>query len=289
MPKFIQSQTLEGGKYYDVLFQIDKTVKLVDRLFDYYTLEFEYHTMLPVVLPVEITLQILFKTLVKLLKEFHFADALRLVCTTKEMVHQVYYCIYGTCQVPTIEKVHRLSKTFHLVQNIFDHYFTSEGVYATPAIVLDYERNFMLAQTSAFYPWQFDTESPNVIIADVAFTPKQGFEKFLEFGEFYGDRALLDQFYECRGVVTCTKLAFPFVHFIFMDAFTFLNVFTHPDTTYHFARFATFMKAIFGPYCRLFFYEAKLPIQELLDEDQDFTHIFDNTYTFKEIPFFERQ
>lgn len=286
--QFINTRTLEGGRAWDVLFQVTGSkVQRVERLFDFYTIYFEQVLMNPVQIPMEITLKILFKTLIVLLGEHHFADAIRLICISREMIDQVYYGLFGKNKVETMVKMRRLSKVFVLIQNLYDYYFAAETIYETPTVVLEYEREFSLSNTSAFYPWEMETMISVINVSHVL-NQEEPYTLF-SLGEFYGDRLFMEEVHEKRGLLYTPDFGFPFVHLILMDAFSFLNVFEHAETRYYFSRFTMFLKAIFGTSCRVFYYEAKVPLQETPVEDQDFTHIFDNAYKFKELPYYKRK
>lgn len=286
---FINSRTLEGGKSYDVLFQVKgNQIEKVERLFDFYTIHFEDVKMSPVLLPVELTLRILFKTLVALLREYHFADAMQLISINREMVDQVYYCLFGKNKVQTMVKLRRLSKILILLQNLYDFYFAAESVYESPTIVLEYEREFSLSNTSAFYPWEMENFISVINVAHAGVTDRDPYTMFC-MGEFYGDFAFMENVYERKGLLKTDRLGFPFMHIILMDAFSFLNVFDQEETRYHFSRFTTFVKAIFGSRCRVFYYESKVPLLYVDEGDEDFTHIFDNAYRFKELPYYKRK
>ena len=248
--KFLKTETVFEGTTYDRLFQIEQNAIVpIDRLFDYYQISYDLKRMDPIQdLPHELAIKIVLKTVISLLKDFHFSDAMELMTINTYMVHHFYFAIFGRSTASMLTKQRRLSRVLHLINSMYDSYFTAYCCFSSPTMLLDYEDQFMVGQRSVFYPWDL---SPDVSVIQVDHVEDQAGIS-VQLGESYGDRALLVGAYEKHGVLYAEKLAFPFVHFILMDSFHFLNVFENLETQYHFERFSMLIKAIFGKHCKTF-------------------------------------
>lgn len=284
--KLIKSETCFEGRMYDRLFILEKNALVpVDRLFDHYIIAYDLKRMEPIQnLPQELSIKIVLNTIVSLLKDFHFADAMELISMNKYMIHHFYFAIFGSSNASVIVKHRRLSRVMHLIANLYDAYFTSYCCFDSPTVLLEYEAEFMVAQRSVFYPWNFE---PNVSVIQVDHVEEQAGLSFC-LGENYGDRALLTHAYEKKGILYGEKLAFPFVHFILMDAFQFLNVFENKETKYHFERLSMFIKAIFGKHCKTFFFSEKIPYSQV-ESEEEYAFIFENRYLFQELSYCVRK
>jgi hypothetical protein len=283
--RLLKTETFYEGTNYDRLFILeDKALIPIDRLFDYYTTTYDIVRMQPTELPHEMAIKIVLKTIIGLLKDFHFAEAMELITINKYMVHHFYYAIFGTSNATLLVKHRRLSRCMHLIANIYDNYMTSYCCFDSPTVLIEYESEFMVSQRSVFYPWNFES---NISVIQVDHVESSAGLSF-QLGESYGDRALLVGAYEKKGILYGEKLAFPFVHFILMDAFQFLNVFENYETRYHFERFAMLIKAIFGKHCRTFFFAEKVPYSEI-QTDEEYAYIFENRYLFRELTYCVRK
>jgi hypothetical protein len=276
--KIIKSETFFEGAMYDRLFVLEEGIVPIDRLFDHYIISYGLKRMDPIEnLPIELATKIVLKTIISLLKDFHFSDAMELIAINRYMIHHFYYAIFGKTQASLIVKHRRLSRIMHLARNLYDTYFSSYACFDSPTVLLEYESEFMVGQRSVFYPWSFE---PHVSVIQVDHVQENAGLSFI-LGENYGDKGLLIGAYEKQGILHGEKLAFPFVHFILMDAFQFLNVFENPETKYHFDRFSMFLKAIFGKYCKIFYFSEKIPYSQV-DTEEEYAYIFENQYLFKE-------
>ena len=267
------TETRFHGCFYDRLFQVHKShVTPIDRLFDEHVfpdpkLEGTYD------LPRELVHKIVMHAIVSLLKERNFECAMQLIGFDVATIHRVYAGIFGSCSSNWRQKLHRLSRIVHIAANLYDEYFLAEAYMDTPAVLLDYEQEFMISNHTSFYPWNM---SPLVSLIQIDHLEIVRTRKIF-LGPKFGDRALLVHPRERKGVMLGDHFAFPFIHFIFMDAFTILSVFKNPETKYYFTRFAMFLKAIFGPYSQVYFYKQKV-------ENEEEDHIFQSRYLFEELP-----
>jgi hypothetical protein len=285
--RLLKTETFFEGCMYDRLFIIeDHALVPVDRLFDYFTITYDLkRKMKPVEdLPHELAIKIVLKTIISLLKDFHFSDAMELISINKYMIHHFYFAIFGSSNASMLVKHRRLSRIMNLIANMYDSYFTSYCCFNSPTVLLEYESEFMVSQRSTFYPWNFE---PQVSVIQVDHVEENAGLSF-QLGESYGDRALLIGAYEKKGILYGEKLAFPFVHFILMDAFQFLNVFENKETRYHFERFSMLIKAIFGKHCKTFYFSEKIPYSEV-ENEEEYAYIFENRYLFKELSYCVRK
>lgn len=283
--KLLKTETFYEGANYDRLFIVkEDRIEPVDRLFDYYITNYDEKKVDHIPVPYELGVKIVLKTIILLLKDFHFSEAMELIAINQYMVHHFYYSIFGKSGSSTITKHQRISRVMHLIANLYDNYFTSFCCFSSPTVLLEYESDFMISQRTVFYPWNMD---PEVAVIQVDHVEEQAGLSF-QLGENYGDRALLVGAYEKKGFLFGEKLAFPFVHFILMDAFQFLNVFDNWETRYHFERFSMLVKAIFGKYCRTFYFSEKVPYTDIANEE-DYAYIFENRYLFKELSYCMRE
>lgn len=284
--RLLKTETFFEGAMYDRLFMIEENALVpIDRLFDYFQLTYDVKRMKPIEnLPHELAIKIVLKAIIGLLKDFHFADAMELITINQYMIHHFYFAIFGTSNMGMIVKHRRLSRVMHLIANLYDTYFTSYCCFNSPTVLIEYESEFMISQRSTFYPWNFE---PHVSVIQVDHVEENAGLSF-QLGENYGDRALLIGAYEKKGILYGEKLAFPFVHFILMDAFQFLNVFDNDETRYHFERFSMLIKAIFGKHCKTFYFSEKIPYSEV-ESEEEYAYIFENRYLFKELAYCMRK
>jgi hypothetical protein len=284
--KLLKTETFHDGSMYDRLFILEKgKVTPVDRLFDVHIITYDLKRTYPFPeLPHEICIKIVLKTIVELLKDFHFGEAMELITINKYMIHHFYYAIFGAGKESTTTKLHRISRVMHIISNLYDNYFTAFCCFSSPTILMEYESNFMISQRTVFYPWNFEPEVSTIQVDHVEELAGMTFQ----LGEKYGDRALLVGAYEKKGVLYGEKIAFPFTHFILMDAFQFLNVFENAESQYYFERFSMLVKAIFGKHCRTFYFSEKVPYSSI-ESDEEYSYIFENRYLFKELSFCMRQ
>lgn len=285
--RLLKTETCFEGTMYDRLFILEENALVpVDRLFDYYTITYDLKRTpsIPEDLPHELAIKIVLKTVIALLKDFHFSDAMELISINKYMIHHFYFAIFGKSDASMIVKHRRLSRIMHLIASLYDSYFTSYCCFNSPTVLLEYEAEFMISQRSAFYPWNFE---PSVSVIQVDHVEENAGVSF-QLGESYGDRALLIGAYEKKGILYGEKLAFPFVHFILMDAFQFLNVFDNGETKYHFERFSMLIKAIFGKHCKTFYFSEKIPYSQV-ETEEEYAYIFENRYLFKELSYCVRK
>lgn len=284
--KFLKTKTTFEGCIYDRLFVLEPHgLEPIDRLYDYYQVAYDLKRMDPIPeIPCELSIRIVLKTIVLLLKDFHFADAMELISINQYMIIHFYYAIFGHSSASMLVKQKRISRVLHLLRNLYDGYFTTYGTFSSPTVLLDYESQFMISAETVFYPWNLDP-SPAVIQVDHV---QDHVGELCILGESFGDRALLMGAYEKGGILYAEKLAFPFIHFILMDAFQFLNVFENEETKYHFERFSMLIKAIFGKHCKTFYFSEKIPYTHF-DEEDHYAHIFENRYLFKELSYCVRK
>ena len=284
--KLLKTETYYQGTMYDRLFVLEgDQVKPVDRLFDIHVIAYDLKRTKPFPdIPHELSINIVLKTIIALLKDFHFAEAMELITINKYMIHHFYYAIFGAGKESSMTKLCRISRVMHIIANLYDNYFTSYCCFSSPTVLMEYEANFMISQRTVFYPWNFEPEVSTIQVDHVEDHAGLSFQ----LGENYGDRALLVGAYEKRGVLYGEKLAFPFVHFILMDAFHFLSVYENNETKYYFERFSMLIKAIFGKYCRTFYFSEKVPYTSI-ESDEEYAYIFENRYLFKELSFCMRK
>lgn len=284
--KFLKTETFYEGATYDRLFHWDKHQLIpIDRLFDTYIVSYDLKRTDPFPeIPHELGIRIVLKTIIMLLKDFHFAEAMELIAINKYMIHHFYYAVFGTAATTTLIKHRRISRVMHLIANLYDNYFSAYCCFSSPTVLLEYEADFMVSQHTVVYPWNFEPQVSTIQVDHV----EELAGHICQLGENYGDRALLVGAYEKRGVLHCEKIGFPFVHFILMDAFQFLNVFENGTSKYYFERFSMLIKAIFGKYCRTFYFSEKVPYSTI-ETDDDYSYIFENRYAFKELSYCMRQ
>lgn len=284
--QIIKSETFFEGVLYDRLFLLESnTVTPINRLFDQYIVSYDQTKMEPSdYFPYEMAMKIVVKTIIALLKDFHFAEAMELISINKYMIHYMYFAIYGNTKESFMVKHKRLSRTMALLQSLYDAYFSAYCVFHSPTVVLEYESDWKIQNRTVFYPWCFE---PHISVIQVDHV-KEHAGLSLTLGDNYGDKAFLIGAYEKKGILNCEKIAFPFIHFILMDAFQFLNVFENRETRYYFERFSMMIKAVFGKYCKTFFFSEKIPFDQV-ESDDDYAFIFENQYLFKELSYCVRK
>lgn len=271
--QLIVTETRHQGVFYDRLFQVKKDhVTSIERLFDEHEICQPTIDSTPVCLPRELVHKIVFQTILQLLRHKNFDLATVLVAFDVATIHRFYYGLYGSSACSWKEKYRRISRTLHVISNIYEEYFLSEACHNTPAVVLDFESAFRISTTQLFFPWQM---SPTISVVEINHLELLRTRK-LVLGPLFGDCALLVSPKERKGILYGDHFAFPYIHFIFMDVFTVMNVFKNPITQYHFSRFSMFIKAIFGGYTEVYYYKKHFENEE----DDGFT----TRYVFEEIP-----
>lgn len=279
--KFLVTKTFYMGDFYDRLFLLKDRLIAIAPLYEEHDIAYSSEPITIPDLPAEIKMKIIKQTICELLKDRNFEQTLRLIAINHYMIHHIYYAIYGCGSERTMEKYHRISRTLQILLSIFDNYLCAEQIDKGPVIVLESEQGWVLS--NCFFPWQM---AGNISVISVQYSP-QG--EIASMGPYYGDQALLIAPYEQDGIVNARGIGFPYFHFLVMDNFRCLSVFTSDKKTrYYFGRFAMFVRACFGLYSRVYFFTEAIPLTTL-ESDDDMEAIFDRGYCFQELPFCVRK
>jgi hypothetical protein len=277
--KFLVTRTIQEGYEFDCLFEYHKdTVKRIDPLFAEHDLV-STKTDLPVVdLPTEIVMKIITNVIIARLKTHNYGLVMPLVAINTFMAHRIYYALFGAGRESALVKFKRLSKVIQILASIYDDYMIAEKCQQDQTLVLDYDGSWVLSVNHVFYPWDLKAE---ISVIGVHHIQNHGYT--LSLGPWYGDQALAYGPYEKDGVFYCRALAFPYLHILVMNHFRFLSVFQDPVTQYYFGRFSMLLRALYGKYCRVFFFTKSVPISD--DEvETELDAIFQQGYYFEEIP-----
>lgn len=272
-------ETMDENNH-DVLFSIDKEnrVKRVVRS------EFYIAPAPPlegsVDLPQELCCKIGFYVFLIYLCSKQFDKAFKYISLNKYMIHRIYYGVYGYSDMPWHIKLHRLSRTFNLIEAIHEEFMMDQVVaFNYPVLIMDYDEDFVVRKNTPIYPWNFRAE---ISVVEVA-----GFNQFgrqLHMGPTFIDRAVLSNCTFKNGLTHCTDFTFPFLHLMPMDNLCSLNVFNHEETYYHFSRFSMLLKAIYGKYMRVFYYDKVKP--QIINEETIFEL---RQYSFLDMPRTDRR
>ncbi len=278
--KFLVTKTFQDGNMYDSLFLLqNRQVYPILPMFPEHVFPQPSNVTLEVPhLPMEITMRITHQVVVELLKTYNFEEALKLIAINHFTIHRFYYALFGAGSESSMTKYKRLSRVLQITASLYDNYMLAEMIAQDQTVVLDYDGEWIRAGNHPFYPWEF---RPEISVIDVKHHYDEGVE--VQMGPNYGDIALLINPFERHGIMYCKQFAYPFIHFLVMDHFRFLSVFQDPKTKYYFTRFSMFLTALFGPYCRVFFFTKAIPLN-LLNEEFGIESIFEHEYCFEELP-----
>lgn len=254
-------ETYDTVKDCDVLFWVDPDHRVARVTRSIPTIRSDRVLEGSVQLPREIVNRIVFYHFLNHLRIKEFEEAFKIISFTREMIHRIYYGVYGWSDKSLLVKIDRLGKTFRLIAAIHHEFLADHAtMYNFPVVVLDYKKDFVLQPKTKFYPWQF---YPYVSVVDIAGYTDLG--KYMYLGKEFLDRAILVNPKYRNGYTYAENLIYPFIHIMPMDRLKSLNIFADPDVYYHFARFTMLLRAIYGIHTKTFFFESADP-GELTDE-----------------------
>lgn len=167
----------------------------------------------PTTLPVELVLLIVKRLLMIYLQTQNLESAFELCTLNSEICKVIYYQVFGIQKTPNIrEMIHRLAKTFYLVESIYDEFLTvpNLGTYSKVGLVLTRLPNKIRTRNNG--PWDYDLD----ILLEELVLDNLSPHVHAFSGPTHADTCWV-QGTELNGVIDVTVMEQPVINFILQD------------------------------------------------------------------------
>lgn len=191
-------------------------------------------------LPPELLILILKYTFRIRVRTRNFGFAYQISTVSKTMCDLLYNNIYMRDKSTTVEKLDRLSRTFRLIEEIYDDYLSSPNLDRVDRVAINLTRLPSMYRRKNMFPWSFRTEIEctelNTIGAlnDIHCFP----------GEFHGDTVWIHGDEE-NGIYNAVVVHHPVLVFVLSD-YTGSLIPTKKDLNIYWSKFMRLLKACFG-------------------------------------------
>lgn len=240
--KLLISQTKENHACY-WHFENNRVSPLDLQQFQTHDLFQDEHQIKPVSLPFELVMLIT-KNLFKMyIDTYNFAEACNLCFVNKEFAKVIYMNIYGPGKIKHVDIMKRLSRTFRLLELIYDEYLTVPNLGAFTKVGFVMTRNGTKVGNRHYHPWDFfldETSLEEIILPDLV-------PSFMEFhGANHSDTSWVHGT-ELNGVIDATAIENPVICFILQD---YNDTLIPKESTIEendsFVKFAKLLRVCFG-------------------------------------------
>lgn len=196
-------------------------------------------------LPLEIVEKILVVLFNYYLETWNFDLCTDLLLFSRSFTGVLYRKIYGANQQGFYNQYSRLSKTFLILENIYDQYLSVEGPLKYHCLKL----TSVKSRGSRHQPWDFIHEpiiNPIVgVVVDLTDTQLQ-----VQYGKCYGESVWLSGSYR-RHIFQATEIKTPVINLMFVDIFDTL-IHTAKGFNNNYLNFFRLIKTAFGSMTGLF-------------------------------------
>lgn len=189
------------------------------------------------------------------------------LCTIDKRTLGLFYRqIYQQSSDVSGVMLHRLGRTFELVNSIYEDYILRQNIGMIPMCGLRCYRKPSLRHAPLYEPWDFsaDVEPMRLEIDEGFMLETKAFPHFLHGGTVWLHG------YEDDGVYTVDRIDNPAIVLIMQD-YTFTLIPSHGTVTNKWHHFSDLLKRIFGPLTGVY-----LMVKESHDRDNPFIELTDN-------------
>lgn len=212
--------------------------------------DFNNHILLPDLeppcdgtLPIDLYELVLYYVFESRVRTRNFDQVFELCQINRRSCFLIYNKIYNNHKISYKAMIHRLSKTFHMAESIYDNYLCAPNVTGTALNAVVCYREGSLRHNYNFNPWDF--RANDLEIKKLELDLDDSLQQIYTFpGHFYGDSVWIHGTEE-DGIYTVESLQHPAIVLILCD-YTYSLIPTRSTICYNWHRFVRFLRKAFG-------------------------------------------